>query len=70
LKYAGKICIIAVLIAVDIISIFFHYYIGKSNDIVFWLTSIIGTISIIAAAFPIIDLVLDRMYGFKQYNDY
>ena len=69
MKNEYKKYIIAALIAVDIISIFFHYYIGKSNEIIFWLTSFIGTMAIIAAAFPIIDLVLGKMYGFKQYND-
>ena len=66
----NKIYLIAILITIDAIAIFFHIYMGKTNNWIFWTTSIIGTIAIISAAFPVIDLILDRMYRFKQPHDY
>jgi hypothetical protein len=33
---------------------------GQTNDAMFWATSFIGTISIIGASFPAVDLMMDR----------
>jgi len=70
MKYINKIYLIATLLIIDAIAIFFHFYMGKTNSWIFWTTSIIGTVAIICSAFPTIDIIVDRMYRYKQPYDY
>jgi hypothetical protein len=69
MKNVYKIHLIVMFLIIDVISIFFHLYMGKTINWIFWATSIIGTIAIICAAFPTIDLVVDRMYKINQNYD-
>jgi membrane protein YdbS with pleckstrin-like domain len=70
MKIIHKKYLIAILLSIDVISIFFHFYMGKTNSWIFWATSIIGTVAIICSAFSTIDLILDRMYRYKQPYDH
>lgn len=57
-----KLNLLLVLAAITIVCVLFHFYIDTGNAIVFWLTSVVGTINVTLAALPAIDLMLDKMY--------
>lgn len=57
-----KLNLLLISAAVTIVCVLFHFYADTNNPVVFWLTSVVGTINVTIAALPAIDLMLDKMY--------
>jgi hypothetical protein len=63
----NKVVCCGTLVAITAICLYFHFVLGE-NTIIFWVSSIVGTVAIIVAAFPAVDLIMDRMYGLNRYE--